>query len=274
LAEQLIYRSLPFGEAKVKLAKREWEGYASTFGNEDSYGDIIEAGAFKKTITERGPRGANKIKGLWEHYAPFGTIQELREDEYGLWMKGKASDTTENQDRLKYMADGVVDSMSIGFSIPEGKSWWEDDGGWYGIRHIEEVKLYEVSVVMFPANELAAIAGVRKSMELNQILKHVSAEDLISEIKGFEGIDIRAIDRALNVLGDLAVLKSGGEREKKQALRGQREPVQTTPPTDEPPKGDSPEESDEEKAAREASEMLHRTLGGLEIRDRLAATFS
>jgi len=270
MAEQLIYKSLPFGEAKVKLAKREWEGYGSTFGNTDSYGDIIEPGAFKKTITERGPRGANKIKGLWEHYAPFGVIEELREDDYGLWLKGRASDTQENQDRLQYMADGVVDSMSIGFSIPEGKSWWEDDGGWYGIRHIEEVKLYEVSVVMFPANELAAVAGVRKSMELNQILKNVTADELIAELKGFEGIDIRAIDRAIEVLGDIQILKSGEAGRERKALRKGKEPVGTTPPPNEPPQG----ETEEEKMAREAAEYLRSGLGAIEVRERLTGLFS
>lgn len=273
MAEVMIYKSVPFQVAEVKTAlqKREWEGYASTFGNTDSYGDIIEPGAFRKTIAERGPMGANKIKGLWEHYQPFGVIESLNEDSNGLWMKGRASDTQENNDRLQYMADGVVDSMSIGFSIPEGKSWWEDDGGIWGIRHIEEIKLYEISVVMFPANELAAIAGMRKAMEVDQLLKTIKPDDLLAELKGFEGIDIRAIDRALEVLSDVKSMRQGNCEVR--ALGRQQEPAPTTPPAaDEPPVGDEP--SEEEKSIKSASEYLRERLESREIHERLSSVFS
>jgi len=54
----------------------EFEGYASVFGNEDSYGDIIEPGAFAKTLKEHGDD--NPIPILWQHdtYAPIGTTIE------------------------------------------------------------------------------------------------------------------------------------------------------------------------------------------------------
>src|SRR4028119_2313378 len=122
----LIDESVPF-EVKVSRTKRQFEGYASTFGNMDLVGDIIENGAFRKTIAERGPKGANKIKILWQHNEAFGMPVKMAEDEHGLWVVGQASDTQENKDRLAYMEDGVVDSMSIGFTIPDKKSWWEED---------------------------------------------------------------------------------------------------------------------------------------------------
>ena len=45
-----------------------FEGYAAVFGNVDSYGDIIQPGAFTKTIQER----RSQIKILWNHdsFAP------------------------------------------------------------------------------------------------------------------------------------------------------------------------------------------------------------
>lgn len=202
--ETLVEKSVPF-ECKVRLESKSFEGYASTFGNMDLVGDIIEPGAFRKTITERGPNGANKIKVLWEHSAPFGMPVEMREDANGLYVVGKASDTVENKDRLTYMAEGVVDSMSIGFSIPQGKSWWEEDedAPWGMVRHITEAKLYEFSPVMFPANEQAAIANVRKNLELQMLLKSFGKEDMITtglQLKNMEG---SMVDEAISALREL-----------------------------------------------------------------------
>src|SRR5690606_40163764 len=48
--------------------------YWSAFGNRDSDGDVIQRGAYAKTIQERGPQGANRIKFLWQHdpWDPIG----------------------------------------------------------------------------------------------------------------------------------------------------------------------------------------------------------
>jgi len=273
----LIIKSLNLQEAEFKtnLKKREWEGYGSTFGNMDSYGDIIERGAFRKTILERGPVGTGQIKALWEHWEPLGKIVQLEEDSNGLWVKGQATDTLENQDRLKYMADGVVDSMSIGFVIPSGKSWWEEDeDAPYGmVRHIEEIKLYEVSVVMFPANELAAISSVRKHGELHKLLKTVSADDLMQEIKSAKdlNLDVRALDSALEVLGGVRVELFGTPEERK-ALGLRNEPPQgTQPQEDEPPVETRDTEDDVEK---KAADLFRSSFESEVVRERLSSVFS
>ena len=43
-------------EFKADTSQRILEGYASAFGNPDSYGDIVQRGAFTKTILERKDR--------------------------------------------------------------------------------------------------------------------------------------------------------------------------------------------------------------------------
>ena len=58
---------------------------------------------------------------------------------------------------IELMRDRVIDQMSIGFSIPTGKSEMADDG----LRIIREVKLYEFSPVTFPMNESAIITSVK-----------------------------------------------------------------------------------------------------------------
>src|SRR5262245_46936622 len=63
-----------------------FEGYASTFGNEDLGGDVIAAGAFKKTIVEK-----KDVPILWGHSIRdiIGVNQHFAEDEKGLQVRGQ-----------------------------------------------------------------------------------------------------------------------------------------------------------------------------------------
>jgi len=155
------FKALKFDDSHVNIENRTFMGYASTFGNVDEVGDVIERGAFKKSIKERGPKGSNQIKVLWQHNEPLGIPLEMYEDEKGLYVEGKVSKTRLGDEALELMKDGVVDKMSIGFSIPKGKMLWDDQTG---TRKIKEVKLFEFSPVTFPANEQASITGM-KSLE-------------------------------------------------------------------------------------------------------------
>ena len=151
-------KALKFDDSQVNIEERTFKGYASTFGNVDEVGDIIEQGAFTKTITERGPQGSKQIKVLWQHSEPLGIPTVMQEDSRGLYVEGKISKTRLGDEALELMRDGVVDRMSIGFSIPNGKADWDDT---LQVRKIREVKLFEFSPVTFPANESAVITGVK-----------------------------------------------------------------------------------------------------------------
>lgn len=155
----MITKGVKF-ECKLDKAGRTFEGYASTFGNIDHDGDIILPGSFSKTIQEAFP--ANKIKVLWNHNwdKVIGKPLAMAEDTKGLHVKAQVSNTTQGNDILELMADGVIDRMSIGFWVPAGKSAQRPDG----MREISEVALMEFSPVTFPANEQAAITGVSKSL--------------------------------------------------------------------------------------------------------------
>jgi HK97 family phage prohead protease len=61
-------------------------GYLSAFGFKDSDGDIIQKGAFTRTIKERGPQSEKpRIKYLLDHRTDkaIGVFQELKEDAKG-----------------------------------------------------------------------------------------------------------------------------------------------------------------------------------------------
>jgi len=158
------FKSLKFDDSALNADERTFEGYAAAYGNTDSDDDIIEQGAFAKSIKEGFPSG--RIKVLWQHRSdsPIGMPIDMREDAKGLWVKGKISKTRQGDEALELMRDGVIDRMSVGFSIPGGKSQYDQSG----IRHIYEGKLFEFSLVTWPANDQAIITGVKTLKELRQ----------------------------------------------------------------------------------------------------------
>ena len=88
--ESMELKSYEIKESSVDLDERTFQGYASTW-DEDKTGDVIHQGAFLKSITEAFP--AKRIKVLWQHNEPLGMPIEMREDSYGLYVKGKVSKT-------------------------------------------------------------------------------------------------------------------------------------------------------------------------------------
>lgn len=171
-------KSYELKESMVDMDERTFAGYASTF-TKDQVGDVIHAGAFIKSINESFP--AKRIKVLWQHADPLGMPTEMREDDYGLYVKGKVSKTRLGDEALELMRDGVVDRMSIGFMIPQGKADYDDEG----VRHIREVKLMEFSPVTFPANEAAIITGVKN---IEQALEYAQEVDYPSLIKRLDNL--------------------------------------------------------------------------------------
>lgn len=158
------FKSVKFEAVGMDPDARTFEGYAAAYGNVDSDNDVIEMGAFAKSIKEGFP--AKRIKVLWQHKAdsPIGLPIDMREDSKGLWVKSRISRTEKGDEAIELMRDGVIDRMSVGFSIPGGKS--QIDG--QGIRHIYEGKLFEYSLVTWPANDQAIITGVKTLKEMRE----------------------------------------------------------------------------------------------------------
>lgn len=151
---------VPFELKSLDLDEGTFEGYASVFGNVDDGGDVIEPGAFTKTLQERGGR----IKICWNHdpYEPIGTPISMTEDSKGLLVKGKISKTRRGMDVLTLMRDGVINELSIGYSLIKHKM----DGR---IRKITELKLWEFSPVTWAMNPQAQILGVKSVMPFGDL---------------------------------------------------------------------------------------------------------
>ncbi len=146
------------------------EGYAAYFGNVDSYGDIIENGAFTKTLKENSGR----VKVLWQHDTsePIGKPIHMEQDSKGLYIKAKISMTDTGRKAMELMRDGVIDEMSIGYDIIKDEYKAKN-------RMLKELRLWEFSPVTFAANEKARITSAKSLSELLYDVKHAD----IGEIK-------------------------------------------------------------------------------------------
>lgn len=108
------YKTLLFNVDDYDEEQGIFSGYGSVFGNVDDGGDIVEPGAFTKTIAE----GFERVKILALHndsLLPIGRPLEVREDSKGLYIKAKISDTAMGRDVKVLLKDGVLNELSIGY---------------------------------------------------------------------------------------------------------------------------------------------------------------
>ena len=169
------YKSLTFSTEEYDEEQGIFSGYGAVCGNVDSGGDIIEPGAFTKTIAE----GWERVKILALHNdctLPIGQPLELREDSNGLFIKAKISDTAMGRDIKVLLKDGVLNELSIGYD-PVVFDYDEN-----GIRHLREVKLWEVSIVTWAMNQEAVITDYKQARE-NTDRAFALVSDIASDIK-------------------------------------------------------------------------------------------
>ena len=157
------HKTLSFKLTNLDFQGRTLEGYAAAFGNLDQVSDIIHPGAFTKTLAERG----QKIKLLWQHKLdePIGRVAEAHEDQAGLFIKAIISDTSRGRDALALLKDGAIYEMSIGYDAVKGGTDYSKDASGATVRNLREIKLFEVSLVTFPANEMATVTALKEQQQ-------------------------------------------------------------------------------------------------------------
>ena len=69
----------------------------------------------------------------------------------------ESSDTQRGRDALALLKDGAIGEMSIGYDTVKGGMDYTKDAKGNTIRNLREIKLYEFSLVTFPANEQAIV---------------------------------------------------------------------------------------------------------------------
>ncbi len=177
-----------------------FEGYASVFDNTDSHNDIMQKGAFKKTIQE-----SKRVKVLWQHdiTQPIGKPIAMSEDSKGLHVKAQISNTALGRDVVQLIKDGVIDELSVGFKTV--KDSWNKKS-----RLIHEVQLFEFSPVTFASNAAASIVGVKGlNPELTRLNSWVQ-----NELKNGTMLDSEKKELLKNAIEALTALYDSSEEDK------------------------------------------------------------
>jgi HK97 family phage prohead protease len=168
--------------------RREVAVYLAKFGNVDSDNDVIQKGAFKKSIQERGPESSSnrKIAFLRHHdwEKQIGVFSKLQEDDNGLFAVGRLGTSTMGEDAWRDYQDGIIKEHSVGFQRVSDKTKFVKDTSnpLGGFTLLQEVKLWEGSAVTFGANELTNVVSIMKSENKKTFIDKIS-DDLQTVIK-------------------------------------------------------------------------------------------
>lgn len=235
------------------LAEGEFTGYASVFGNKDSYGDVVLKGAFTNTLAEWERKGV-PIPLLWGHNTAdpdfnLGEIVEATEDDRGLKVHGRLDmESPKSAQTYRLLKSGRVNQMSFAYRVvdgayvqPEGDDkTWRD--AYYELR---EVELYEISIVPIGANQeteilavksvvgsLAAKAGRTLSAKNEDAIRGAltQAEEIVTALKSVLPADDTSDDEADEEDQD----QTSGKEPPSGATERKRAPSQPGPATPSP----------------------------------------
>lgn len=146
-------------------------GMASVYGNRDLGGDIVEPGAFTKTLRDRG----GEVPILFSHDVkqPVG-LGKLKDTSSGLQVDGRLLlSVQKGREVYEMLKARVLKGLSFGYDVvlSDIKN---------GTRFLKELKLYEVSLVVAPMNELATVQSVKQADDNWQIERF---RELIAECR-------------------------------------------------------------------------------------------
>lgn len=141
-------------------AEGVFTGYASIFGNVDSYGEVVVKGAFAESL-----KAQPSVPVYWSHQMSnpmmnIGKTIELREDDRGLFVKAQLDLDSEMGAQVhRLIKDGRVGQMSFAFDVEDYAMADSDELG----PHLElrKLKVHEVSVVQVGANQATELLDVK-----------------------------------------------------------------------------------------------------------------
>lgn len=154
-------------------AARTFSGLASTW-DLDEGGDIVEKGAYARTLDHWRAQGGKRIIPLIDQHnygsvrRVVGKLIDAKETDEGLvttWQVVEGVDGDEVMTRLK---GGFINGLSIGYEVVQAEDeQFTENGQTTYIRHLKELKLYEVSLVIWGMNEGALVDTSSVKARLN-----------------------------------------------------------------------------------------------------------
>lgn len=139
----------------------------SVYGVTDHEGDVVEPGAFRKTILEwELAKGTKTMPVVWSHQyfdlkSFLGVMTRLESTDEGLIMEGVIDlDTEEGRRIYKLMKDGVITEFSWSGMVREYELIEDDDSWWPSIK-IKDVDLWEAGPCFKGANPETELLSVK-----------------------------------------------------------------------------------------------------------------
>jgi HK97 family phage prohead protease len=142
-----------------------FKGIASVYNNVDLGNDVVDRGAFDKTLRE-----GRAFPLLWQHNPslPIGSVQ-ISDSEVGLQVEGKlVLEDPQARIALAHLKAKTIKGLSIGYDTIK-------DAVENGVRHLKELRLWEVSIVTFPMNEAAMVTSVKSIDDARRVLREAAA---------------------------------------------------------------------------------------------------
>ncbi len=157
----------------VDASSRRVKVVISEMMSKDLDNDVIDLGAYDKTLRERGPQGKQLIWHLTDHYPSLkyavGKPKELFVESQQLVMVTDIPDTTWGNDVLKMYEAGAINQHSIGFRTLRREPQLAGTPEEYTL--IKEILLYEGSAVLWGANPNTPTLSVGKSADKGELVK-------------------------------------------------------------------------------------------------------
>lgn len=247
------------------LKPGQMRAYASVFGNVDSYGDIVAKGAFTNTLAEWRQAKNKTIPLLYGHNMSdpnmnIGAVIEAEEDERGLKITAEFDDDPMAQKVYRLVKAGRISELSFAFDTIKS-AFLEDPDRPNAFRELQELKLYECSVVPIGANsetEVLAIkaaevgmTAVAEGIKAGRTLSKANESSIRSALEG--------ISAAKDLLETVLPTKAADDDDDEPDAGDDSD---TPPPDDDDPTAsDTPDDDDDDDKAKNKGVTSDTTQG-------------
>ncbi|GMV06729.1 MAG: hypothetical protein AMXMBFR53_30040 [Gemmatimonadota bacterium] len=259
--DEMKHLGVPFQVKADSLddATRSFTGLASTW-DLDLGGDVIHKGAFKRTLNNW--HRSKSVLPLLDSHSAYGTVRAIvgrmidaKETDEGLVATFEVIDGPDGDEIWRRIKGGYVTGLSIGYRAIKIEAPSEEEqraGVW---RHLKEVELREVSVVVWPMNPAARIdKGSMKALaaDVAALEEAAACRDLTDEEKA-ELAELNAKIEAL--------LDEGGVTPKTGGTPPEEPPLVTPPAEKEGPAGLAPDDPGRLEMEARLAEHRLRVVG-------------
>lgn len=137
-------------------------GYFATFDHDhgDSYGDVIAKNAFKGTI-ERRKKTGHPFPLCFNHdfSCIIGRVTDIGEDNKGAYFTAEFFPTEKAQEIRGIVKSGVLWQFSFAYDVLDQGKVKAGDGS--TVNELRELELFEISVVLIPANPRSTLTDIK-----------------------------------------------------------------------------------------------------------------